>query len=161
MSKFRKKPVVIDAVQIREGWFGGEPHPIDDLPSHVRVNPMEKTVQVDTLEGTMTACAGDWIITGVEGEQYPCKDSVFRATYEPVAVDMLRSPAMRRLLKVKAGGRLYDSSKEPIMLMLSDQDKKLISEMDQHSHKYACAPEHFSKEQMAQFMELSGTGVVE
>ena len=39
---------------------------------------------IDTLEGNMVARVGDWIITGTEGEKYPCKDSVFRAKYEPV-----------------------------------------------------------------------------
>jgi hypothetical protein len=38
---------------------------------------------IHTLEGDMTAEPGDWIITGVEGEQYPCKPDIFEATYEP------------------------------------------------------------------------------
>ena len=56
--EFRKKPVVIKA------WRTDE----------------ERTIE--TLEGTMTASAGDWIIQGVEGEFYPCKDEIFRKTYE-------------------------------------------------------------------------------
>ncbi len=60
MTQFRKKPVVIDAIQV--------------------TRPMT----VETLEGTMNGNPGDWLITGVEGEQYFCKDSIFRATYEPV-----------------------------------------------------------------------------
>ena len=39
---------------------------------------------IDTLEGGHTVCPGDWIITGVAGEMYPCKDEIFRATYEAV-----------------------------------------------------------------------------
>lgn len=39
---------------------------------------------IDTLEGGHIVCPGDWIITGVQGERYPCKPSVFEATYEPV-----------------------------------------------------------------------------
>lgn len=62
MGKFRKKPIVIEAEQVT------------DSP-----------VQIHTLEGTMTANVGDWIITGVKGEQYPCKPDIFEATYEPVA----------------------------------------------------------------------------
>lgn len=58
MPKFRKKPVVIEAVQMHE--------------------PFE----VETLEGTMRGAPGDWLITGVKDEQYPCKDDIFRATYE-------------------------------------------------------------------------------
>ena len=39
---------------------------------------------IDTLEGGHTVCPGDWIITGVKGEHYPCKPDIFGATYEPV-----------------------------------------------------------------------------
>lgn len=59
MAKFRKIPVIIDAVRIK------------------------KEMTIDTLEGLMKGCAGDWLLTGVDGEQYPCKDSIFRKTYEP------------------------------------------------------------------------------
>ena len=41
---------------------------------------------IDTLEGGHTVCPGDWVITGVKGERYPCKPDIFTATYEPVAV---------------------------------------------------------------------------
>ena len=60
MAKYRKKPVVIDAYQTSEA------------------------VDIETLEGTMHAEKGDWIITGVQGEKYPCKPDIFQATYEPV-----------------------------------------------------------------------------
>lgn len=39
---------------------------------------------IDTLEGGHTVCPGDWIITGVKGERYPCKPDIFEATYEKV-----------------------------------------------------------------------------
>jgi len=58
--KFRKRPVVIDAVQT------------------------EVVVYIETLEGTMRAEKGDWIITGVQGERYPCKPDIFALTYEAV-----------------------------------------------------------------------------
>ena len=45
---------------------------------------MHKHGWIDTLEGGHIVCPGDWVITGVEGEMYPCKPSVFDATYEPV-----------------------------------------------------------------------------
>jgi hypothetical protein len=41
---------------------------------------------IDTLEGGHTACPGDWIITGIAGEKYPCKPDIFDATYEPVTL---------------------------------------------------------------------------
>lgn len=58
--KFRKKPVVIEAYKT------------------------DVAITIDTLEGKMTASPGDWIITGVNGEQYPCKPDIFEKTYEPV-----------------------------------------------------------------------------
>lgn len=61
MPKFRKRPVVITAEQ------------------YLGTGPM----QISTLEGVMQANPGDWIITGVKGEMYPCKPDIFEATYEP------------------------------------------------------------------------------
>lgn len=58
--KFKKRQVVIDAYQT------------------------DKELYIDTLEGTMKADPGDWIITGVHGEKYPCKNDIFKETYEPV-----------------------------------------------------------------------------
>ena len=56
--KFRKKPIVVEAEQTLV------------------------EVYIATLEGTMRAEPGDWIITGVKGERYPCKPDIFEATYE-------------------------------------------------------------------------------
>lgn len=58
--KFRKKPVIIDAIK-----------------TYVEV-------KIETLEGTMTANPGDYIVTGVNGEKYPVKPDIFWKTYEPV-----------------------------------------------------------------------------
>ena len=58
MPRFRKRPVVVDAEQ-----------------TAVRV-------EIETLEGTMTAEPGDWIITGIQRERYPCKPEIFEQTYE-------------------------------------------------------------------------------
>ena len=69
MPKFRKLPVVIDAIRLTE------------------------RMEIVTLEGTMVGEPGDWLITGVQGEMYPCKDDIFRATYEPcnqAAVEMFK-----------------------------------------------------------------------
>lgn len=63
MPKFRKKPVAVTAYK-----------------THTRL-------RIETLEGTMYAEPGDWIITGVKGERYPCKDDIFHATYEPIEED--------------------------------------------------------------------------
>jgi len=81
MSKFRKKPVVIEAEQ----WFPGR-HIAGVVNSPVLeptdVNPTGAYGQVHTLEGVMICHPGDWIITGVKGERYPCKPDIFEMTYE-------------------------------------------------------------------------------
>mgnify|MGYP000964909375 CR=1 FL=1 len=59
-GKFRKKPIVIEAYRT------------------------DKELIINTPEGQLRAAPGDWIITGVRGEQYPCKPDVFEKTYEPV-----------------------------------------------------------------------------
>lgn len=85
--QFRKKPVVIEAIQIPDDadsprwselirfldagtakWTGGN---------------MRMRIEIETLEGKMLGLPGDWIIRGVKGEFYPCKPEIFYATYEP------------------------------------------------------------------------------
>lgn len=60
------------------------PRPYRKKPVVVRAYRTEETVYINTLEGLMRADPGDYIITGVHGEQYPCKPDIFEATYEPV-----------------------------------------------------------------------------
>lgn len=60
---------------------GGQSEP---CPETEPTGERPATLDIDTLEGTMSARAGDWIIRGVQGEQYPCKPDIFDATYEPV-----------------------------------------------------------------------------
>jgi hypothetical protein len=106
MAKFRKKPVVIEATQwhkngdhpedrfsregvLPEGYEGGVVryyrHP--DVPGGSLCEQCGKPHNVhgwiDTLEQGHRVCPGDWIITGVKGERYPCKSDIFAATYEP------------------------------------------------------------------------------
>jgi hypothetical protein len=85
--KFRKKPVVIDATQ----WFKHGDHPVvtpvfgaGDRICDVCNAPSHAHGWCLTLEGQHIVCVGDWIITGVKGEHYPCKPDIFAATYEPV-----------------------------------------------------------------------------
>lgn len=59
MAKFRKRPVTIEAIRLQE------------------------RMTINTLEGQMVGEPGDWLITGVNGEQYPCKNDIFLKTYEP------------------------------------------------------------------------------
>jgi hypothetical protein len=80
--KFRKKPVVIDAIE----WDGtnGALDAIADLALDCgrRVHLVGGSLEIPTLEGVMTASFGDWIIRGVGGEIYPCKPDIFEMTYE-------------------------------------------------------------------------------
>jgi hypothetical protein len=49
----------------------------------------DEEIDIETLEGTMHANKGDWIIKGVKGEIYPCKPDIFNMTYEPIGEDCL------------------------------------------------------------------------
>lgn len=79
--RYRKKPVVIEAVQ----WLADNFIEIDDF---ITVNhetyPSQGKVIIPTLEGKMEANKGDYIIKGVNGEFYPCKPDIFEKTYEVV-----------------------------------------------------------------------------
>jgi len=109
MAKYRKKPVVIEATQ----WFKNGDHPGDGngtftdgeykgekyegLVVRYFLRPDANTQRcekcgnamrghgwIDTLEGGHIVCPGDWIITGLQGERYPCKPDIFVATYDAV-----------------------------------------------------------------------------
>lgn len=79
--KYRKKPIVIDAVQ----WNGSNLEEVASLggASEYQQEFLSDDLSIVTLEGTMTANKGDWIIKGVKGELYPCKADIFEASYEP------------------------------------------------------------------------------
>jgi len=86
MAKYRKKPVVIEALQLNTS-----PASLDDCMSFIESGGGKVAVdfenethylKIATLEGTMKASVDDWIIKGVKGEFYPCKPDIFEATYE-------------------------------------------------------------------------------
>lgn len=109
MPKYRKKPVVVEAHQ----WFKNGDHPEGDAETKIPglgIFPREGKIiryyrtpdidsdrqcekcgvvmhehgWIDTLEGGHIVCPGDWIITGVQGDRYPCKPDIFESTYEKV-----------------------------------------------------------------------------
>lgn len=92
MPKFRKKPVVIDAMQfdgtiasasaICQWANAGAEEPLIDYVTQDGDDKNAHDMLVHTLEGDHTASPGDWIIRGVAGEFYPCKPAIFAATYE-------------------------------------------------------------------------------
>ena|SRR5690554_825507 len=82
--KYRTKPVVIEAIQ-----FNGENQGdvAEFMGEMIRTN-FFPDILIETLEGTMKANIGDYIIKGVKGEFYPCKPDIFEMTYEPVGCYM-------------------------------------------------------------------------
>ena len=93
--KYRKKPVIIDAIQVSASNFdricdfmGCTPeqylNPMSDIDEFGDSRDSYLGVYVDTLEGKMLANIGDMIIKGVNGEFYPCKPDIFAKTYEKV-----------------------------------------------------------------------------
>jgi hypothetical protein len=82
--RFRKKPVVIEAVQL-DGTPEGCRRVHDFLGwEHNDAGNCPGPITIDTLEGDMWCEIGSWVIKGVQGEFYPCKPDIFAATYEPV-----------------------------------------------------------------------------
>lgn len=87
MAKYRKKPVVIEAVQ----WKGNNADEVEeklglkiDRELYYEVESDYYSLIISTLEGDMKAREGDYIIKGVQGEFYPCKPDIFESTYEKV-----------------------------------------------------------------------------
>lgn len=84
--KYRKKPVEVEAFK----WTGfpnklGLSWMVDAiLDGVVEYSGSSDDLKINTLEGTVTACVGDFIIKGVNGEVYPCKPDIFEKTYEAV-----------------------------------------------------------------------------
>lgn len=87
MSKFRKKPVEVEAV-LYTGFDApgfAETHGLECLVSDGKGDYQQGLVViVPTAEGDMRILPGEWLITGINGEKYPCKPDIFEATYEPV-----------------------------------------------------------------------------
>ena len=77
--KYRKKPVVIEAVRFYPSMMI-----TDELPDGVEVDRDTGRAFIQTLEGELTVNPGDWVITGIKGEKYPCRPDIFIDTYEKV-----------------------------------------------------------------------------
>ncbi len=86
MAKFRKKPVVIDAVQYDGNFRSLDCFSIREVSHFIVSKDSEgkQCIKIPTLEGEMIASVGDYIIRGVQGEYYPCKPDIFELTYEMV-----------------------------------------------------------------------------
>jgi hypothetical protein len=85
--KYRKKPVVVDAIQ-----FIDDIDVMEQLQEELGIDPVRvdykdpkhPVLKIETLEGMMIANVGDYVIKGVNGEFYPCKPDIFKKTYELV-----------------------------------------------------------------------------
>ena len=82
MAKYRKKPVIIDAEIYTD--LVSVSRIIDMNGSAIGINNSPEGLYIHTLEGTMLASKGDYIIKGIKGEIYPCKPDIFEATYESI-----------------------------------------------------------------------------
>lgn len=143
--RFVKKPVEVDAVKY-DGpedispssteppgeWPGVEWEP--DSP----VEPTGLIPVIKTLEGTMRVMPGDWIITGVEGEHYPCKPSVFEKSYAPIpepppegVVDL----AEERIKRDHAAGEAAWEQGNAFRVRLYEFDDDGLGFIDHETHK--------------------------
>lgn len=122
--KFKKKPVVIDAIR----WTGDNLREVicfTDGPPDVRSNHASMKweeycdlvkrdgLKIFTLEGKMSASVGDWIIRGVEGEHYPCKPDIFAKTYELAEQTTTEREGMQAATKSpRCAHRMYRCDKD-------------------------------------------------
>jgi len=84
MKKYRKKPVVIEAIEFTTETKDQVYNFVTCNKSASFAGTSQPTLKIQTLEGIMTATEGDWIIKGVRGEFYPVKPDIFEETYEMV-----------------------------------------------------------------------------
>jgi len=135
--KFRKKPVVIDAdlfIQAGCSWPLVTPYRIPWWRRMLWFRMwcckkcglmLSRHGWIDTLEGGHIACPGDWIITGVKGERYPCKPDIFEATHEPVEEPRMTTHEINRVLAPIAGYKItYDPhiARTEFETLLEDDD---------------------------------------
>ena len=96
IMKYRKKPLIIEAIELRdnnilqvEEFIEQKEIKLDNRTASDKFDDFKDIVRskgrpIETLEGTMNASIGDFIIRGINGEVYPCKKDIFHKTYEPV-----------------------------------------------------------------------------
>ena len=82
IKKYRKKPVIIEAVQLQKDNIEECSKFMSVESSGGAIDVFSDRININTLEGIMHASFGDYIIKGVKGEFYPCKPDIFRETYE-------------------------------------------------------------------------------
>lgn len=83
IKRFRKKPVVIEAMQ----YTGNNAFDCVKFAGEAGTQERDGALRIITLEGIMNVSKWDWIIKGIKGEFYPCKPNIFEKTYEKVEDD--------------------------------------------------------------------------
>ena len=86
VAKYRKRPVVIEAIQFQDTKEGIAAVRRFCPGTGVRRWSGKTKLEIKSREGMMTAIPGDWIVKGIQGEFYPCAPDIFEATYEPAEV---------------------------------------------------------------------------
>ena len=126
--KYRKKPVVIEAIQ-----FNGENQGdvAEFMGEMIRTN-FFPDILIETLDGTMKANIGDYIIKGVKGEFYPCKPDIFEMTYEPVNCYMeeLQSVYNQIINVLKENNVLMNITPPRPYLIKKDDEERINAEAE-------------------------------
>jgi len=153
MPAYTKKPVTIEARALTESnvdeianWCGGYTN-INDLTAEI-------TVEIPTLEGTMIARQGDFIIKGVKGEFYPCKPDIFFETYEEAHLefdyasdekaifhvdDMVEHEDGSATIAISMDQKLMKTFAEiGILKVLTDEARRIIGDNDEFDTNVGC-----------------------
>ena len=137
MAIYKKKPITIEAFQLGidyiPDWFMDKVTS-NDIILHGSSSGFEHhddtSAEIKTLEGTMHADFGDYIIRGIKGEIYPCKPDIFEATYEKLdsfSIDVIEASKVRELCdQIKM--RFYYHFDELIPSVMEDEIEKLLKE---------------------------------
>lgn len=145
--KYTKKPVTIDAIQVKANNFdricdfmGCTPeqvlNPMSDIDEHGDSRDPYLGVIIDTLEGKMTANIGDMIIKGVNGEFYPCKPDIFAKTYDKTDTDYrdrMKAEHYELNERVNKLGSFFQTA---IFGNLPDEKKELMRQQHEAMRKY-------------------------
>lgn len=136
--QYRKKPVIIDAIQ----WTGSNEFDIiefiRDDSYYFEFNAENKTIKIKTLEGIMTANVEDYIIRGVKGEYYPCKPDIFKQTYDILGEDDaligdFKTENDKDFVYTSNGWvQVYKTKEEKLMYQVLEEVNKLKSIIENH-----------------------------
>jgi len=141
MSKFRKKPVVIEAFRYTgdlytNGEFNCPNWAIEAYKNKTFVTHGQGDLYIKTLEGEMLVIVGDYVIQGVNGELYPCKPDIFKKTYDSTETTVLeRMEKELKEVRIKVGVLGVFTGK-PEFSKLSNAQQKLMIEQLGYMEKY-------------------------